>query len=109
MLSGEKQIDDEGSLHAGSHYFPFEFTLPQKLPSSFKGKHGRLRYYVRMTVYSHGVFSHGGPHTERTSKFAVIGALDLNNEPDASVSFSFCFCLFVLWGLLSCLNDEPDG
>ena len=38
-----------------------------------------------MTVYSQGVFSQGGPHTERTSKFAVIGALDLNNEPDASV------------------------
>ena len=26
-------------LHSGSHYFPFEFTLPPKLPSSFKSKH----------------------------------------------------------------------
>ncbi|KAK3691427.1 hypothetical protein RRG08_036230 [Elysia crispata] len=84
-IKGEKQIDEEGILHSGSHYFPFEFTLPQKLPSSFKGKHGRLRYYVRMSVYSQGVFSQSGPHTERTSKFAVIGALDLNTEPDASV------------------------
>nr|KAG5696810.1 hypothetical protein BaRGS_012833 [Batillaria attramentaria] len=84
-IKGEKQIDDEGFLHPGSHYFPFEFTLPPKLPSSFKGKHGRLRYYVRMTVYSQGVFSQTGPHTERTSKFAVIGSLDLNNEPDASL------------------------
>lgn len=84
-IKGEKQIDDEGVLHSGSHYFPFEFVLPQKLPSSFKGKHGRLRYYVRMSVYSKGVFPQSGPHTERTSKFAVIGALDLNNEPDASL------------------------
>ena len=31
------------------------------------------------------VFSQGGPHTERTSKFAVIGALNLSTEPDASM------------------------
>ncbi|XP_046353992.1 arrestin domain-containing protein 2-like isoform X1 [Haliotis cracherodii] len=79
-LEGEKQIDDEGLLHPGSHYFPFEFVLPSKLPSSFKGKHGRLRYFVRMTIYSPG-----GPHHERTSKFAVIGALDLNSEPDSAL------------------------
>ncbi|BFZ25244.1 hypothetical protein BsWGS_28283 [Bradybaena similaris] len=84
-IKGEKQINDEGVLHSGSHYFPFEFTLPQKLPSSFKGKHGRLRYYVRMSVYTQDMFSQSTPHTERTSKFAVIGALDLNHEPDASL------------------------
>uniref|UniRef100_A0A0B6ZNE3 Arrestin C-terminal-like domain-containing protein n=2 Tax=Arion vulgaris TaxID=1028688 RepID=A0A0B6ZNE3_9EUPU len=84
-IKGEKQINDEGMLHSGSHYFPFEFTLPPRLPSSFKGKHGRLRYYVRMSVYSRDVFLQAGPHTERISKFAVIGALDLNGEPDASL------------------------
>lgn len=30
----------------------------------------------------------GGPHHERTSKFAVISNLDLNKEPDASVSIA---------------------
>ncbi|XP_076466753.1 arrestin domain-containing protein 3-like [Babylonia areolata] len=85
-IKGEKQINDEGILHTGSHYFPFEFSLPPKLPSSFKGKHGRLRYYVRMTLYTHGFFTSAGSlHAERTSKFAVIGALDLNSEPDASL------------------------
>ncbi|KAK6170484.1 hypothetical protein SNE40_018868 [Patella caerulea] len=79
-IKGEKKIEDEGLLHPGSHYFPFEFSLPSKLPSSFKGKHGRLRYFVRMTIYSPG-----GPHHERTSKFAVIGSLDLNAEPDAAL------------------------
>lgn len=88
-VSGEKQIDDEGLLHAGSHYFPFEFKLPPHLPSSFKGKHGRLRYFVRLSVYSHGIFSQGTPQTERTSKFAVLGALDLTKEPDAAVSHLF--------------------
>lgn len=78
---GEKDFSDGAMLHPGSHYFPFEFTLPQKLPSSFKGKHGRLRYFVKMTICSAG-----GPHPARTSKFAVIGSLDLNKEPDAAVS-----------------------
>ncbi|XP_052811831.1 arrestin domain-containing protein 4-like isoform X2 [Mya arenaria] len=78
-IKGDKDCSDD-LLHAGSHYFPFEFTLPAKLPSSFKGKHGRLRYYVRMTITTPG-----GPHHERTSKFAVISNLDLNKEPDASL------------------------
>ena len=80
LFSGDKDCNDD-LLHAGSHYFPFEFTLPTKLPSSFKGKHGRLRYYVRLTICTPG-----GPHHERSSKFAVISNLDLNKEPDASVS-----------------------
>ncbi|CAC5399455.1 unnamed protein product [Mytilus coruscus] len=78
-IKGEKDTSDGAVLHSGSHYFPFEFTLPQKAPSSFKGKHGRLRYFARMTICTPG-----GPHPTRTSKFAVIGCLDLNNEPDAA-------------------------
>lgn len=76
-IKGDKDNDDD-LLHSGSHYFPFEFTLPPKLPSSFKGKHGRLRYYVRLTICTPG-----GPNHERTSKFAVVSTLDLNKEPDA--------------------------
>lgn len=81
-------MSDGKLLHPGSHYFPFEFTLPKRLPSSFKGKHGRLRYYVRMTVCTPV-----GPHHERTSKFAVVSNLDLNAEPDAAVSL-FLFHFF---------------
>lgn len=84
-VTGEKDTSDGAVLHSGSHYFPFEFTLPPKAPSSFKGKHGRLRYYARMTICTPG-----GPHPTRTSKFAVIGCLDLNSEPDAAVSRNTC-------------------
>lgn len=93
-ISGDKDSNDD-LLHSGSHYFPFEFTLPPKLPSSFKGKHGRLRYYVRMTITTPG-----GPHHERTSKFAVISNLDLNKEPDASVRT--CFFINSLPYFVSC-------
>ena len=82
VLAGDKDNNDD-LLHSGSHYFPFEFTLPPKLPSSFKGKHGRLRYYVRLTICTPG-----GPNHERTSKFAVISSLDLNKEPDALVRYT---------------------
>lgn len=78
-VKGEKEVD-EALLHPGSYYFPFEFNLPQRLPSSFKSKHGRLRYFARMTIYTPD-----GPHHERKSKFAVISALDLNAEPDAAL------------------------
>ncbi|XP_064602021.1 arrestin domain-containing protein 17-like [Liolophura sinensis] len=79
-IKGDKELDDDALMHAGSHYFPFEFTLPQKLPSSFKGKHGRLRYFCRMTICTHG-----GPHHEKCGKFGVISVLDLNAEPDAGL------------------------
>ena len=82
IFTGDKDNNDD-LLHSGSHYFPFEFTLPPKLPSSFKGKHGRLRYYVRLTICTPG-----GPNHERTSKFAVISSLDLNKEPDALVRYT---------------------
>ena len=38
FFTGDKDNNDD-LPHSGSHYFPFEFTLPPKLPSSFKGKH----------------------------------------------------------------------
>lgn len=81
IFSGEDKNSQGAMLHEGSHYFPFEFTLPSHLPSSFKGKHGRLRYFVRMTICTSG-----GPHPTRTSKFGVQGSLDLNGEPNAAVS-----------------------
>ena len=93
IFSGDKDNDDD-LLHSGSHYFPFEFTLPPKLPSSFKGKHGRLRYYVRLTICTPG-----GPNHERTSKFAVVSTLDLNKEPDALVGI-FAMREFVAFSLI---------
>lgn len=80
-IKGEDKNSQGAMLHEGSHYFPFEFTLPSHLPSSFKGKHGRLRYFVRMTICTSG-----GPHPTRTSKFGVQGSLDLNGEPNAALS-----------------------
>ena len=38
IFTCDKDNNDD-LLHSGSHYFPFEFTLPPKLPSSFKSKH----------------------------------------------------------------------
>ena len=38
IFAGDKDNNDD-LLHSGSHYFPFESTLPPKLTSSCKSKH----------------------------------------------------------------------
>ncbi|XP_069784916.1 arrestin domain-containing protein 5-like [Narcine bancroftii] len=37
----------EQVLEAGTHEFQFSYTLDESLPSSFKGKHGKIHYFVR--------------------------------------------------------------
>ena len=34
----------EFELEPGYYEYPFQFTLPPDLPSSFEGSHGRVRY-----------------------------------------------------------------
>lgn len=96
LFSGEDSNSQGAMLHEGSHYFPFEFTLPSHLPSSFKGKHGRLRYFVRMTICTSG-----GPHPTRTSKFGVQGSLDLNAEPNTAVSYMYRSLCTVITNVLA--------
>ncbi|KAH3729814.1 hypothetical protein DPMN_055792 [Dreissena polymorpha] len=59
-------------LHICSHCFPFNFILPSQLPSSFKGRHGKLRCFASLTL-------------QNIRWFAVISNMDLNEEQDASV------------------------
>ena len=42
---------DNPVLPAGAHAMPFAFQLPSaRLPSSFEGKHGYIRYWLEATV-----------------------------------------------------------
>jgi Arrestin (or S-antigen), N-terminal domain len=45
MLGGE--IFD---LMPGNYEYPFTFRLPKKIPSSFEGEHGWVRYTLTATV-----------------------------------------------------------
>ncbi|XP_071584202.1 arrestin domain-containing protein 2 isoform X2 [Heliangelus exortis] len=69
-------IPDNGEvtiLQAGRHEFPFTFQLPETLATSFEGKHGSIRYWVKAKL-------HRPWATVRKVKkeFTVIEPIDIN-------------------------------
>ncbi|KAM4709174.1 arrestin domain-containing protein 2 isoform 1-T1 [Discoglossus pictus] len=63
-------------LPAGRHEFPFTFQLPETLVTSFEGKHGNVRYWVKAKL--HRPWS----TVKKTKKeFTVIEPIDINT-PD---------------------------
>ena len=59
---------------------PFQFHLPENVPSSFEGTRGHVRYWVECVVT-------GEPTFEENAKkmFVVDSVLDLNKVPAAKV------------------------
>ncbi|XP_063770794.1 arrestin domain-containing protein 2-like isoform X2 [Pseudophryne corroboree] len=72
-------LRDNGTLNilpAGRHEFPFTFQLPETLVTSFEGKHGSVRYWVKAKL--HRPWS----TVKKTKKeFTVIEPIDINT-PD---------------------------
>ncbi|XP_063016993.1 arrestin domain-containing protein 2 isoform X2 [Melospiza melodia melodia] len=69
-------IHDNGEatvLQAGKHEFPFTFQLPETLATSFEGKHGSVRYWVKAKL-------HRPWSTVKKAKkeFTVIEPIDIN-------------------------------
>ncbi|XP_068030304.1 arrestin domain-containing protein 2 isoform X2 [Anomalospiza imberbis] len=69
-------ISDNGEatvLQAGRHEFPFTFQLPETLATSFEGKHGSVRYWVKAKL-------HRPWSTVKKAKkeFTVIEPIDIN-------------------------------
>ncbi|KAL8177947.1 UNVERIFIED_CONTAM: Arrestin domain-containing protein 2 [Gekko kuhli] len=60
-------------LPAGRHEFPFAFSLPERLATSFEGKHGSVRYWVKAKL-------HRPWAAVRRAKqeFTVLEPLDIN-------------------------------
>ncbi|CAI9598045.1 unnamed protein product [Staurois parvus] len=70
---------DNGTLNvlpAGRHEFPFTFQLPENLVTSFEGKHGCVRYWVKAKL-------HRPWSTVKKAKkeFTVLEPIDINT-PD---------------------------
>ncbi|CAL1543559.1 unnamed protein product [Lymnaea stagnalis] len=74
-LSG--QGSDTKELPAGRHTYPFQFQLPQDLPSSFEADIGHVRYTVSGTIDKPWKFDH---KTQRV--FTIISIFDLNQQPN---------------------------
>ena len=66
---------------AGRQIYPFEFTLPEELPSSFEGAHGYVRYFCKVTVERPWKFDQNVKKA-----FSVLSQLDLNREAAVRVS-----------------------
>jgi hypothetical protein len=68
----------------GRHTFPFDFGLPDILPSSFEGPWGYIRYVINATLDRPWSFN-----TNYKRAFTVISPLDLNIQRNAKVSVKF--------------------
>ena len=89
------------SLGTGRHKFPFEYTLPETLPSSFIGRYGSVTYVIKATLKEQRRFS---PGTTITSEpFLVLRKLDIESDKSLMVphtkhkyrrfSKPLCFCM----------------
>jgi len=82
-------------MEAGSYKYPFSFTLPTNVPSSFEGQQGYVRYTAKATMDRPWKFD----HVTRCA-FTVISVLDLNLEqPQFKVASSimlYCTASLVL-------------
>ncbi|XP_077187636.1 arrestin domain-containing protein 2 [Paroedura picta] len=66
--SGEATV-----LPAGRHEFPFAFQLPERLATSFEGKHGSVRYWVKAKLLRPWAAA-----KRATRVFTVLEPLDIN-------------------------------
>ncbi|RWS07736.1 arrestin domain-containing protein 3-like protein [Dinothrombium tinctorium] len=78
VLHGDTECGENGELvlDAGCHEFPFSFQLPSSgLPTSFEGKHGSIRYWIKAEVEKRWAFN------DKTKKaFTVISKIDINRS-----------------------------
>lgn len=64
----------------GNHSFPFSYTLPSKLPASFHGRFGYVRYFCEASLERHNL-----PTIKRRTFFSVNTIVDLNTDSKADV------------------------
>jgi len=72
------------SLWPGVHSFPFQYTLPTKLPTSFHGRYGYVRYYCEASLERPWL-----PSVKRKAFFSVSANADVNLESKAEVNTTF--------------------
>lgn len=80
----KREISEGGegfSLSAGEHQFNFSFQLPRTAPSSYEGRHGRVRYWIRVNLRRPGKLD-----LVYKMPFTVNAIADLNCWPELRVS-----------------------
>ena len=64
----------------GRYDWTFSVRLPPYIPASYEGQHGRVQYWAKAVLERRMKND-----MDFTKNFTVLGALDLNTEPDAKV------------------------
>lgn len=76
MFAGTREL-----MWKGEHSFPFSYTLPSKLPVSFHGRFGYVRFFCEASLERHN-----HPTVQRRAFFSVSSTMDLNADSKADVS-----------------------
>lgn len=93
---------DNPTLPQGNYTYPFQFQIPENIPSSYEGTSygvtAYVRYQLKGTIDKPWKFDHT---TKRP--FTVVGVLDLNRISNARVGHTFILqrakviCHFKRW------------
>lgn len=70
-------------IPSGKSIFPFSFTLPHGIPSSYVGKAGQVYYCMEVILYF------GKSSINHRFPFTVNGILDLNYEPSSTQALDY--------------------
>ncbi|XP_054003763.1 arrestin domain-containing protein 17-like [Hylaeus anthracinus] len=87
--------DSRVRIPVGYHEYPFQFQLPNSIPSSFEHKYGYIRYTVKAVIDRPWRFDH-----ECKAAFTVVSNLNLNSyrerclgiDDEAQKNFYQCCC-----------------
>lgn len=91
---GHRYLTIPGSremMWPGKHSFPFSYCLPSKLPASFHGRFGYVRYFCEASLERHNSAT-----IQRRAFFNVSTVMDLNTDSKADVS-----CIFLSFFIAS--------
>lgn len=87
--------DDEGTVDAGNHTYPFEVDFPENMPSSFSEHNGmgHVIYHCHVQIGRRYAY---GPDISKTKWFDVYNPLNLQTVPDALVSLVYFRTICIL-------------
>jgi len=75
---------DGGTMAPGRYDWTFTVRLPPYLPASYEGQHGRVQYWAKAVLERRMKND-----MDYTKNFTVLGAFDLNAEPEAKKGADF--------------------
>lgn len=88
-LNDRMEIIGETRLATGTHEFPFQFKIPQQLPSSYEGEYGFIRYTVIVSIERPSK-----SHKEFDKRITILRLTDLK-DPELLVNLNRLFVLVI--------------